>query len=79
MRLFFICAYAVAAYANLYVHIRMTPHRKIRTVYADMWIRICAECGYTAYAHMKSQLKCATRSENDFENVNCTNCELSSN
>ena len=70
MRLFFISAYAVAAYANSYAHIRMKPHRKIRTVYADMWI--------SAYAHMKSQLKCATRSENDFENVNCTNCECSS-
>ena len=27
---------------------------------------------------MKSQVKCATRSENDFENVNCTNRECSS-
>ena len=34
-------------------------------------------CGKTAYAHMKSQLKCATRSINDFENIHCTNCECS--
>ena len=39
MRLFFICAYAVAVYANWYAHIRMKPHRKIRIVYADMQIR----------------------------------------
>ena len=36
MRLLFICAYAVAVYANLYAHIHMKPHRKIRLVYADM-------------------------------------------
>ena len=36
MRLFFICAYAVAVYAYLYAHIRMKPQRKI--VYADMRI-----------------------------------------
>ena len=39
MRLFFICAYAVAVYADWYAHIRMKPHRKIRIVHAD--IRIC--------------------------------------
>ena len=41
MRLFFICASAVAVYADLYAHIRMKPHKKIRKVYAD--IRIYAE------------------------------------
>ena len=35
--------YAVAAYANLYAHIRMKPHRKIRTVYAEMRISAYAE------------------------------------
>ena len=58
MRLFFICAYAVALYADLYAHIRMKPHRKIRIVYADMRISAYAEklhmCGKTAYAHMQS-------------------------
>ena len=35
MRLFFICAYAVAVYADWYAQNRMKPHRKIRIVYAD--------------------------------------------
>ena len=30
MRLFFICSYAVAVYADLFAHVRMKLHRKIR-------------------------------------------------
>ena len=38
MRLFFICAYAVAVYADLYAHIRMKPNRKMR-IFA--YLHIC--------------------------------------
>ena len=40
----------------------MKLHRKIRIVYADMWISAYAEKPHICrkYAHMKSQLKCAT-------------------
>ena len=46
MRLFFICAYAVAVFADLYAHIRMKPHRKICIVYVDIRMRINCICSY---------------------------------
>ena len=52
MQLIFICAYAVAVYADIYAHIRMKPHRKIRIVYADM--RISANMRIIAYMWINS-------------------------
>ena len=72
MRLFFICAYAVAVFADQYVHNHMKPHRKIRIVYADMRISAYAEKTHT-YAHMKSV---PSDRISDFENVHCTNCSF---
>ena len=73
MRLFFICAYAVAVYADLYAHIRKKPNRKICIVYVD--IRIYADKLHMLIWKVNSSVP--PDQINDFENVNCTNCECS--
>ena len=79
MRLFLICAYAVAVYADLYAHIRMKPHRKIHIVYADMWISAHAEklhiCGKPRMLICKVNSKVPPDQIDDLENANFTNCE----
>ena len=76
MRLFFICAHAVAVYADWYTHIHMKPHRRIRIVYADMQISAYAEKPHTLIWKVNSSVP--LNQINDFENVNCTNCGCSS-
>ena len=64
MRLFFICASAVAVYADLYAHICMKPHKKsAKCMRISAYMRKTAYMRKNAYAHMKIQLKCATRSD----------------